>query len=74
MHVGSLILKLGREIESIKMLVLQVYNFTYLSVVIASLYMKEDDDPFFLWKVGDWFSKWKGGKRFTYASTVFLYG
>ena len=29
--------------------------------------MKKDDDPL-SWEVGDWFTKWKGGKRFTYAS------
>ena len=48
MPAGSLMLKLGREIESIKMSVLQTYNFTYLYVVIASLYMKKDDDPLFM--------------------------
>ena len=45
---GSQMLKLGREIESVKMPVLQAYIFTYLFVVIASLYMKEDDDPLFM--------------------------
>ena len=28
----------------------------------------------FLWKVGDWFPKWKGGGRFICASTVFPFG
>ena len=32
--------------------------------------MKEENDPF-LWKVGDWFPKWKGGGRFICASTAF---
>ena len=44
----SLMLKLDKEIESVKMLVLQTYICTYLSVAIASLYMKEDDDPLFM--------------------------
>ena len=29
---------------------------------------------YFLWKVGDWFLKWKGGVHFTCASTVFPFG
>ena len=28
----------------------------------------------FLWEVGDWFPKWKGGRCFTCASTVFPFG
>ena len=28
----------------------------------------------FLWKVGDWFPKWKGSRRFTCTSTIFPYG
>ena len=41
-------LKLGREIESVKMSVLQAYIFTYLFVSIASLFMKKDDNPHFM--------------------------
>ena len=48
MPSDSPMLKLGREIESVKMSVLQAYIFTYLYVVIASLYIKEDDDPLFM--------------------------
>ena len=48
MPAGSLMLKLGREIENVKMSVLQTYIFTYIHVAIASLYMKEDDDPLFM--------------------------
>ena len=44
----SSMLKLGREIESVKMSVLQVYIFTYLFVSITSLFMKKDDDPLFM--------------------------
>ena len=45
---GSLMLKSGRETESIKMSVLQACIFSYLSLSIASIYMKKDDDPLFL--------------------------
>ena len=48
MSAGSPMLKLGREIESVKMLVLQVYIFAYLFLSIASLFMKKDDDPLFM--------------------------
>ena len=48
MSADSPMLKLDREIESVKMSVLQAYIFSYLSVAIASLYMKEDNDPLFM--------------------------
>ena len=48
MPTGSPMLKLGREIQGVKMSILQVYFFTYVSVVVAFLFMKEDDDPLFL--------------------------
>ena len=47
-QVGCLMLKLGREIESVKMSVLQAYIFTYLSLSITPLFMKKDDDPLFM--------------------------
>ena len=28
----------------------------------------------FLWKVSNWFPKWKGGRRFICTSTVFPFG
>ena len=46
--VGSPMLKLERGIKSLKMSILQAYIFTYLSLSIASLFMKKDDDPRFL--------------------------
>ena len=48
MPTDSPMLKLDREIESVKMSVLQAYIFPYLSVAITSLYIKEDDDPLFI--------------------------
>ena len=48
MPVGSPIVTLGREIESIKMSVLQACIFSYLFLSIASLFMKKDDDPLFM--------------------------
>ena len=48
MSTGSPMLKLGREVESVKMSVLQAYIFPYLYVAIASLYTKEVDDPLFM--------------------------
>ena len=48
MHANSPMLKLDREIESIEMSVLQAYIVTYLFVSIASLFMKEDDDPLYM--------------------------
>ena len=39
--VGSLMLKLGREIKSVKMSVLQMYIFIYLSLSITSLIYEE---------------------------------
>ena len=40
-QAGTPMLKLGREIESVKMLVLQTYIFTYLSLSITSLICEE---------------------------------
>ena len=48
MPTGSPMLKLNREIESVKKSVLQAYIFTYLSVAIHSLSMKKEDDPLFM--------------------------
>ena len=49
MTIGSPMLKLDREIESVKMSVLHAYLFFFhLSITIASLYLKEDDDPLFM--------------------------
>ena len=48
MPTDSLMLKLDKEIENVKMSVLQAYIFTYIYVAIASLYMKEVDDPLFM--------------------------
>ena len=48
MPAGSSMPKLGREIESIKMSVLQACYFSYLFLSIASLFMKKDDDPLFM--------------------------
>ena len=40
-------LKLDREIKSIDVSLAVVY-FTYLSIAIFSLFMKEEDDPLFM--------------------------
>ena len=46
---GSSMLKLIGEIESIKMSICRhIYFFTSLSLSIASLFMKKDDDPPFM--------------------------
>ena len=45
---GSLMLKLDKEIESVNISLAVVYFFTYLSVVIPSLFMKKKDDPLFM--------------------------
>ena len=37
------------------MLVFHSCIFPYLYVDIPSLFMKEEDNPFFFWKVGAWF-------------------
>ena len=59
MPTGFPMLKLERAMESLKkMSVLQEYIFTHLSLGIASLFIKKDDDPPF-WKMDDWFPKWK---------------
>ena len=44
----SPILKLVREIESVKMSVLQAYIFPYLLLSLPPLFMKNDDDPLFM--------------------------
>ena len=36
--------------------------------------MKKGDDTLFYGKVVDWFLKWKRGRRFICASTVFPFG
>ena len=48
MSAGSPMLKLDREIESIKCQSCSSVFFTYLYVAIPSLFMKEEDDPFFM--------------------------
>ena len=48
MSAGSLMLKLDKEIESVNISLAVVYFFTYLSVVIPSLFMKKKDDPLFM--------------------------
>ena len=48
MPTGSRMLMLDRERGNTKMLVLQAYILTYLSIAIASLFMKEDCDPLFM--------------------------
>ena len=53
-------LKLCKEIESVKLSVLQAYIFTYLFVVVPSLFMKEDDDPFFF---GKWVIGFRNGRE-----------
>ena len=45
---GSPMLKLDKEINSVKMSVLQAYIFTYLSIAIPFLFMKEKDHPLFM--------------------------
>ena len=45
MPVGSMMLKLDREIKSVK--VFQLCMFTYIYVAIPSLFMKEEDDPLY---------------------------
>ena len=46
--VGSPMLKLDREKYRASMSVFQWCIFTYLSVAIPSLFMKEKDDPLFM--------------------------
>ena len=45
---SSPMLKLDKEIESVKCQSCSRVFFTHLYVVIPSLFMKEDDDPFFM--------------------------
>ena len=48
MPAGSPMLKLDREINNVKKSILQAYIFTYIYVVIPSLFIKEEDDPLFI--------------------------
>ena len=45
MPTGSSMLKVGREMESIKMSILHACIFSYIFLSIASLFMKKDDNP-----------------------------
>ena len=57
---SSPMLKLEREMESRKMSVLHAYIFTYLSLSIAFLFMKKDDDPLFF---GKWVIGFRNGRE-----------
>ena len=57
---SSPMLKLGGEIESIKMSVLQACIFSYLSLSIASLFMKKNDDKLFF---GKWVIGFQNGRE-----------
>ena len=46
MPIGSMMLKLDKEIKSVK--VFQLCMFTYIYVSIPSLFMKEEEDPLFM--------------------------
>ena len=48
MLAGSLMLKLDKEMDSVKCQSCSRVFFTYLTVAIASLFMKKDDDPLFM--------------------------
>ena len=70
--VGSLMLKLDREIESVNVNFSIVYF--YIHLCCHSFLIYEGGIIHFSWKVGDWFPKWKGRRRFICTSTVFLFG
>ena len=48
MPTSSPMIKLDRDIESVKCQSCSSVFFTYLSVAIPSLFMIEDDDPIFM--------------------------
>ena len=48
MPADTPMLKLDKEMESVKCQSCSRVFFIYLIVAIASLYMKEDDDPLFM--------------------------
>ena len=60
MPASSPMLKLDREIESVKCQSCSSVFFTYLSVVIPSSFMKEEDDPTFY---GKWVIGFRNGKE-----------
>ena len=79
--VGSPMLKLDKEMESVKKCqsCSRIF-FTYLFLSVTSLFTKEGSSSTFygkihlLWEVGDWIPKWKGGRRVSCASTIFPFG
>ena len=82
MSASSPVLKLNKEVESVKKNCQSCSRifFTYLSLSVTSFFYEEGSSSTFyekihlLWEVGDWFSKWKAGRRVSYASTVFPFG
>ena len=70
--IGSPMLKLIGEHKKFQSCG-RIFSHTFL-IALPPLFIKKDDDPLFLWEVGDWFPKWKGGRRFTCASTIFPFG
>ena len=50
----------------------RIFSHTFFCA-LSPLLMKKDDDLLFM-EMGDWFPKWKGGRRVSRASTVFPFG
>ena len=72
--IDSPMLKLDKEVESVKMSVLQSCIFHIPFCCRCFPYLLRKMMIHFLWKVSDWFPKWKGGRRFTCASSDFPFG
>ena len=77
----SPMLKLDKEMESVKKCQSSSrIFFTHIFLSVTSHFYEEGSSSTFygkihlLWEVGDWFPKWKGGRRVSCASTVFSFG